>query len=145
MTTPGRLRRFHSMQAHEADAIDSKTAEHEEPHPPFGAPYVWVLAVIDGEQPNGVHRLARYETVIGRGDGAQIDLNDEKVSKQHCLIRIEGPVCTIQELGSLNGTRVNGRKMKTETALRLRHLDEIQICGTRLFVLHGAFKRLKAQ
>jgi pSer/pThr/pTyr-binding forkhead associated (FHA) protein len=133
------------MPAHEADAIDSKTAEHEEPRPPFGAPYVWVLAVIDGEQPNAVHRLSRYETLIGRGDGAQIDLNDDKVSKRHCLIRIEGPVCTIQELGSLNGTRVNGRKMKDETALRLRHLDEVQIGGTRLFVLNGAFKRMTPQ
>jgi pSer/pThr/pTyr-binding forkhead associated (FHA) protein len=45
----------------------------------------------------------------------------------------------------LNGTRVNGRKMKDETALRLRHLDEIQIGGTRLFVLHGAFKRMTSQ
>ncbi len=130
------------MRAHEADSIVANTAEHEEPRPPFGAPYVWVLAVIDGEHPNAVHRLAQYETLIGRGDGVQIDLNDDRVSKRHCVVRVEGPVCTIQELRSLNGTRVNGRKMKDETALRLRHLDDIQIGGTRLFVMHGAFKRL---
>jgi len=129
------------MPAREADSIDSNTAEREECRPPFGAPYVWVLALIDGEQPDAVHRLARYETLIGRGDGVQIDLNDDQVSKRHCLLRVEGPVCTILELGSLNGTRVNGRKMRDETALRLRHLDEIQIGATRLFVLHGAFKR----
>jgi pSer/pThr/pTyr-binding forkhead associated (FHA) protein len=129
------------MPVRKADSIDSNTAEHEEPRPPFGAPYVWVLAVIDGEPANAVHRLVRYETLIGRGDGVQIDLNDDQVSKRHCLVRIEGPVCTIMESGSLNGTRVNGRKLKDETAHRLRHLDEIQIGATRLFVLHGAFKR----
>jgi len=133
------------MPTHEADPIDSKTEEHEQPRPPFGAPYVWILVEIDGEQPHGVHRLGQYETVIGRGDDAQIELNDEKVSKRHCLLRVEGPVCTLQELGSLNGTRVNGRKMRDDTALRLRHLDEIQIGVTRLFVLHGAFKRFTPQ
>jgi len=133
------------MAAHEAESPDSRTAEHEKPRPAFGAPYVWVLAAIDGEQPDAVHRLLQYETVIGRGADAQIDVKDELVSKRHCLIRVEGSVCTIRDLGSRNGTRVNGRKMREETALRLRHLDEIQIGATRLFVLHGAFKRLTPQ
>jgi pSer/pThr/pTyr-binding forkhead associated (FHA) protein len=130
------------MPAKVAESSDSKTAEREEYRPPFGAPYVWILAVIDGQQANAVHRIAQYETVIGRGEDVQFDLNDEQVSKRHCSIRVEGPVCTIQELGSLNGTRVNGRKMRDDTALRLRHLDEIQIGSTRLFLLHGAYKRI---
>ena len=129
------------MPVRSADTTQSNTAEREEYRPPFGAPYVWVLVAIDGDQPKAVHRLAQYETVIGRGDEVQVDLNDDQVSKRHCVVRVEGPVCTIQELGSLNGTRVNGRKMRDDTTLRLRHLDEIQIGGTRLFVLHGAYKR----
>jgi pSer/pThr/pTyr-binding forkhead associated (FHA) protein len=124
-----------------ADTTDSKTAEREEYRPPFGAPYVWVLAEIEGASSSRLHRIGQYETLIGRGEGSQIDLDDEQVSKRHCMLRVEGPVCTIQELGSLNGTRVNGRKLRDETAIRLRHLDEIQIGSTRLFVLHGAYKR----
>jgi pSer/pThr/pTyr-binding forkhead associated (FHA) protein len=133
------------MPARTPETADSRTAEREEYRPPYGAPYVWVLVVIDGDQANGLHRLAQYETLIGRGDGAQIDLDDEQVSKRHCLLRVEGPVCTIQELGSLNGTHVNGRKLRDETALRLRHLDEIQVGATRMFLLHGAYKRLAPQ
>ncbi len=129
------------MPARSADTTDSNTVEREEYRPPYAAPYVWILAVIDPATANGLHRLSQYETVIGRGDEAQIDLNDEQVSKRHCLLRVEGPVCTIQELGSLNGTFVNGRKLRDETAIRLRHLDEIQVGSTRLFVLHGAYKR----
>jgi pSer/pThr/pTyr-binding forkhead associated (FHA) protein len=133
------------MPERRADSIDSETAEREQHRPPYGAPYVWVLAVIDGDRPDEVYRLTQYETLVGRGDGTQIDLDDELVSKRHCLLRIEGPVCTIQELGSLNGTWVNGRKMRDDTALRLRHLDEVEIGATRLFVLHGAFKRVAPQ
>jgi hypothetical protein len=32
--------------------------------------------------------------------------------------------------------------MRDDNALRLRHLDEIQVGSTRLFVLNGTFKRL---
>jgi pSer/pThr/pTyr-binding forkhead associated (FHA) protein len=130
------------MPTDNAERNEGSTAEHEARRPPFAAPYVWVLAVIDGDVPNAVHRLDRYETVIGRGEGAQIDLPDDQVSKRQCQLRVEGPVCTIQDLGSLNGTRVNGRKMREDTALRLRHLDEIQVGETRLFVLSGSFKRI---
>ena len=123
-------------------AGSSDTAQHEKRRPPFGAPNVWVLAVIDGDLPNEVHRLVRFETIIGRGDGVHIDVNDEEVSKRHCLVRLDGPVCTIQDLGSLNGTRVNGRRLREESTERLRHLDEIQVGSTRYFVLGGAFKFL---
>ena len=133
------------MPAHEAESADSRTTEHEEPRLAFGAPHVWVIAGIDGAQPNAVHRVCQYETVIGRGGDAQIDVDDEMVSKRHCLIRVDGPVCTIRDLGSRNGTWVNGRRMREETALRLRHLDEIRIGTTRLFVLNGAFKRVAPQ
>ena len=129
------------MPTNTADRPDGETTEHQERRPPFGAPHVWILAEVDGEHPEAVHRLVQYETVIGRGEGAHIALPDESVSKRHCLLRLEGPVCTVQDLQSLNGTLVNGRKMRGETAVRLRHLDEIQVGETRLFVLTGAFRR----
>ncbi len=103
---------------------------------------MWVLAVVDGESPSAVYRVDQYEMVIGRGEAAQIALDDEKVSKRHCLLRLEGPVCTVQDLGSRNGTRVNGRKMQDKVTHRLRHLDEIQVGTTRLMVLTGTFKSI---
>jgi len=130
------------METNRPAGTSADTREHEKRRPPFGAPNVWVLAVIDGDLPHDVYRLAQFETVIGRGDGAHIDVNDEQVSKRHCLLRADGPVCTVQDLGSLNGTRVNGKKLRSDSAERLRHLDEIQVGTTRLFVLGGAFKYL---
>ena len=130
------------METNRPAGISADTAAHEKRRPPFGAPNVWVLAVIDGDLPHDVYRLAQFETVIGRGEGAHIDVDDEQVSKRHCLLRVDGPVCTVQDLGSLNGTRVNGKKLRSDSAERLRHLDEIQVGTTRLFVLGGAFKYL---
>jgi len=117
-----------------------ETTEHQIPRPPFGAPHVWVLAVIDGEDPHVVHRLGRAETVIGRDGAADFAVEDQEVSKQHCLLRLEGPVCTVTDLGSLNGTLLNGRPLRHGVAQRLHHLDEIQIGTTRLFLLAGKFR-----
>lgn len=117
------------------------TAEHEKRRPPFGAPYVFVLAIVDAEDPRPAYRLNDHETIVGRGDAAGIDLADPKASKRHALLRVEGGVCTMQDLGSLNGTWVNGRRMRDGTAQRLRHLDEVEIGSTRLLLLTGTFKR----
>jgi len=117
-----------------------ETTEHRVPRPPFGAPHVWVLAVIDGDDPQVVHRLGRPETVIGRDGEAHFAIDDQEVSKQHCLLRLEGPVCTVTDLGSLNGTLLNGRPLRNGVAQRLRHLDEIQVGNTRLFLLAGKFR-----
>jgi len=117
-----------------------ETTEHRVPRPPFGAPHVWILAVIDGEDPHIVHRVERTETVIGRDGEADFPIDDQEVSKQHCLLRAEGPVCTVTDLGSLNGTLLNGRPLRQGVAQRLRHLDEIQVGNTRLFLLTGKFR-----
>ena len=106
----------------------------------FGAPHVFVLAVIDGENAAGVHRIVRPETIVGRGDEAHFVIEDEKISKVHCKLRVEGSVCTIIDLGSRNGTCVNGRRLVRDVAQRLRNLDEIEIGSHRLFVLSGRFR-----
>jgi pSer/pThr/pTyr-binding forkhead associated (FHA) protein len=118
---------------------DVKTAERPTRREPFAAPHVFVLAVVDGADVTAVHRIAQAETVIGRGDGADFQVDDDQVSTRHCLIRIEGPVCTLVELGSLNGTHVNARRVPSRTAERLRHLDTLQVGGTRILLLSGRF------
>jgi pSer/pThr/pTyr-binding forkhead associated (FHA) protein len=55
------------------------------------------------------------------------------------MIRVEGSVCTLVELGSLNGTWLNARKVPADTAQRLRHLDVIQLGSTRVMLLSGRY------
>ena len=118
----------------------SRTVDQAKRPAPFGAPNVFVLVVVDGDDPAGVHRILRTETVVGRGDEVHLSIEDEQVSKVHCRIRVEGSVCTIVDPGSRNGTSLNGRRLQKDVAQRLRHLDEIQIGGHKFLLLAGRFR-----
>lgn len=110
---------------------------------PFGAPYVFVLLVIDGEDASVVHRITRQETVVGRTQESHFAIEDEQVSRVHCKLRVEGPVCTILDCASRNGTSLNGRRLAPNVAQRLRNLDEIEIGSHRLLFLSGRFRSSK--
>lgn len=108
--------------------------------PSFGSPQLQVLAVIEGEDPSGVHRIQASESVVGRGAKADFVVVDPEVSECHCLVRVDGPVCWLTDLESLNGTWLNGNRIHTGVTQRLRHLDEVQVGSTRLLFLAVKFK-----
>lgn len=125
----------HARSAAEADVTETVD---ERPRPvPFGAPHVFVLVVIDGDAPTVAHRLAATDTIIGRGAEAQFPIEDEQISKAHCRLHVSGSVCTLFDLGSRNGTKVNGRALSANAGQRLRHLDEIEVGSHRLLLLAG--------
>jgi len=117
----------------------SKTAERPARQPPFAAPHVFILAVTDGHDAHAVHRLTQPETAIGRAPEADLRIEDEAVSNRHCLIRVDGAVCTLVDLGSRNGTWVNARPVVRQRTERLRHLDVIQLGDTQIMLLCGRF------
>ncbi len=119
---------------------DTKTAERARNSPPFAAPHVFVLAVIDGRDTGVAYRVVQHDTVIGRGEEADFSIDDDEISKQNCVLRVNGSVCTMIDRGSLNGTLVNGRRLRAGVAHRVRHLDEIQVGDTYLMLLAGSFK-----
>jgi pSer/pThr/pTyr-binding forkhead associated (FHA) protein len=47
--------------------------------------------------------------VIGRGTGSDFVIRDVTVSRRHAAIHREGYAWIVEDLGSKNGTRVNGR------------------------------------
>ena len=117
-----------------------RTANATPREAPFGAPHVFALLVIDGDDPHAIHRLAQQETLIGRGEECDFTIEDAQISRAHCRLKVEGSVCTIADLGSRNGTSVNGRSLAPNVAQRLRHLDEIEIGSHRLILLTGRFR-----
>jgi len=86
--------------------------------------------------------------VLGRSRGCTLRLpGDVTVSRQHCLIEVEDDGAWIQDLGSLNGTLVNGAKIgqrerntnSDATMVQpLRHGlqdgDELRICNNAFTV-----------
>src|SRR5438477_7766063 len=66
---------------------------------------------------------------LGRHPNNSIQLLDKIVSKEHCIIEQRGQEFVLRDLGSLNGTYVNGERVRGEQALK--HGDEIALGSTR--------------
>lgn len=83
------------------------------------------LRVIAGPQTGRVFTFEQHETfMIGRSEDAQFCLpHDRFFSRHHCLLEIAPPQTFLRDLGSTNGTFVNG--LKVDTA-HLRNGDRIQ-------------------
>ena len=64
---------------------------------------------------------------IGRDEDCDIHLPDRQVSRNHARIYWAGDHYRIEDLGSKNGTHVNGQDVQGNTSLPLQDGDELQI------------------
>ncbi|MCB9831969.1 MAG: FHA domain-containing protein [Planctomycetes bacterium] len=82
------------------------------------------IIVYDGESEREV-ALAEQEVTIGRvAKTCDVVIKVPEASRQHCRLKREGSSWFVEDLGSSNGTRVNGRKV---TTFELADGDEIQV------------------
>jgi hypothetical protein len=72
-------------------------------------PGITHVLVVDG--PDTRHELGTGRNVIGRGTEADIRLPDTGVSRKHVDVVLDGGTATAEDLGSTNGTLVNGRRI----------------------------------
>ncbi len=90
-----------------------------------------LLVLIGSEDQRQEWLLNQPEMIIGRGDAAAIRLSDRQVSREHARIRRTNGEYRIEDLGSKNGTFVNGKPVAGPQTLQ--DGDEIQIAlGFRL-------------
>ncbi len=68
--------------------------------------------------PPGFERieLTSARTVVGR-EGADLVLDDAKISSRHCQIDVMGREFYVRDLDSLNGTYLNGHKIRSSQIL----------------------------
>lgn len=74
--------------------------------------------------------LIRDRLLIGRGNECDLQLNDNAVSSRHCELQRNGPVWSLRDLESRNGTQVNGSAIRQHT---LRNGDEILLGNQQRF------------
>jgi hypothetical protein len=93
--------------------------------PPGGAGRGVRLVANDGR----TYPLSIGSTVIGRGDQANLRLPDVGISRRHARLDFDGAQVVLTDLGSTNGTMVNGQRV---SAVALNPGDMIQIGTTTL-------------
>lgn len=76
-----------------------------------------------------VYRLDAGECLLGRRLDCHICIPDQRISRRHARIRREGDGYALEDLGSCNGTFVNGRRIQGSS--KLRHGDEVEIGASR--------------
>jgi pSer/pThr/pTyr-binding forkhead associated (FHA) protein len=82
------------------------------------------LLVVGGDTSKKEVTLRRPRTVVGRKKGCKIRIQSEAVSRIHCSLVTQGGRLTAKDLGSSNGTFVNGHKIKEQV---LQAGDKLQV------------------
>ena len=68
--------------------------------------------------PSGKRVAVGEDTItIGRLPACELSVNDPNVSRRHAQVRPTGPDVVVVDLGSTNGTKVNGQRIKGEQAI----------------------------
>lgn len=75
--------------------------------------------------PAKVFELIKSEIVIGRDEGVDVVIPTPAVSRRHAKLSMEGNGYVIEDLGSSNGTFVNGERLRARKALNAG--DEIKL------------------
>jgi len=81
------------------------------------------------------YRLVKEKTIIGRHPGCDIVVDSGSVSRQHAAIELKDGGWCVEDLGSRNGTIVNGETLTGQH--RLEASDEIGVCDDRLVFTVG--------
>lgn len=89
------------------------------------------LEILNGGFEGMTYDLSGAEVVIGRNPTTDITLLDEGISREHALVLLDedGSGYVIEDLQSTNGTKVNGKRVRSAA---LVEGDQIQI-GQTLF------------
>lgn len=90
------------------------------------------IRILDGADRGRTFDGMRTPVTIGREEGNDIQLNDERVSRYHIKIQEDHEKLVLTDLQSTNGTKVNGEEMQLRI---LRHGDMITL--GRSVLLYG--------
>jgi diguanylate cyclase (GGDEF)-like protein len=84
-----------------------------------------VVTILTGSNQGSLYKVLKGAAVIGRATNAEIKVEDDGISRAHARIRAETNRAFVEDLGSRNGTFVNGAKITAPH--ELKEGDKIQV------------------
>ena len=93
-----------------------------------------LLIIVDGETVNRLQPAPGAQLMLGRAGDCDITLEDGLVSRRHARIWCDAGIWHVEDLGSRNGTRVNGKAVGKAP---LADGDFVHIGRTRIKVVDG--------
>jgi sigma-B regulation protein RsbU (phosphoserine phosphatase) len=93
------------------------------------------LVLLTGSKAGERYRIVKDRTVIGRHPGCDIVVDSGAVSRQHAAVVYADGKHWVEDLGSRNGTLVNGHRVAERQPLETA--DEISVCDQRFSFTSG--------
>jgi len=94
------------------------------------------LVQIHGPEMGRLYDIGPAGAEMGRGDGAQISIASDTVSRRHAKLVWLGDTLTVNDLGSLNGTYLDDRRVESPTPV---HPGQMLRLGSVIYkTLQGA-------
>jgi pSer/pThr/pTyr-binding forkhead associated (FHA) protein len=109
--------------------------EHDLDGTPTLPPGTGMLVVVRGPNAGSRYLLDREITTVGRHPDSAIFLDDVTVSRRHAELTRDGVTIVLRDLGSLNGSYVNGERVDQR---QLGTGDEVQIGRFKLLFVGTA-------
>src|SRR4051812_37054705 len=85
------------------------------------------LVVVQGKPEGKTIPLAIPRFKIGRGEGCQLRPNNDLVSREHAEFEVRDESVIVRDLGSRNGTQVNGRTLDKGESYVLKNGDLVSV------------------
>jgi len=99
------------MRKTDVDNLDSTVIEHSESHIEIRRRYPYLVVFI-GHDSGKRFRLKPGKMTMGRSPEADITIEDDRISRIHCIIDWADDIIRIEDNGSTNGTYVDSRKIR---------------------------------
>ncbi len=100
----------------------------KEGNPEGTVPEAYLVVTGEGTE-RRVHRLQNLPATIGRAPEADVPVNDPRVSRSHARIDFASGRFVLQDLGSTNGTSLNGEPLTAPAVLS--DGDSLSLAGVR--------------
>lgn len=93
------------------------------------------LVMQAGPNPGKAFTLSKSEIVIGRDVNSDVIINTAEVSRRHVRLYLDGGVYIVEDLGSTNGTFINGKRLTNPVPL---HSGDIIMLGEAATLVYEA-------